>query len=401
MSAAQQGKVLGSGGGSVLERLLAAPHRAYFAGGVIAVLALAAWWTAFVPAVLIGGRPALMVHALVMLLGVFPLFMFGFIFTAGPRWLASQAAHPHLPVAGGYLAGLLAALAGFGAGGIAPLPGLLLMLVCWGYALYAWLNCIRASRAPDRRHAWAVLATMGVGALALQAGMLWVALGDGRWWSAARALALWGWLLPLFLTVSHRMLPFFTQSALPQIAPWRPDALLYGWLAGCAALVLGEVLGLPWLEAPAAFALAASFAYTSRRWGLRASLSVRLLAMLHLSFAWLVLALGLQGLAALGLPLGSAPAHALALGFSMTMLFGFVTRVSLGHSGRPLQADTGFWALYLGLQGVAALRVLAALFGLAGPWLSAIAGLWLLLLLVWAVRVLPLYLRARADGQPG
>lgn len=80
---------------------------------------------------------------------------------------------------------------------------------------------------------------------------------------------------------------------------------------------------------------------------------------------------------------------------------GFVTRVSLGHSGRPLQADTGFWALYLGLQGVAVLRVLAALFGLTGPCLSAMAGLWLLLLLVWTVRVLPLYLRARADGQPG
>jgi uncharacterized protein involved in response to NO len=117
--------------------------------------------------------------------------------------------------------------------------------------------------------------------------------------------------------------------------------------------------------------------------------------MLHLSFAWLPVALVLQALGLIGVGVGSAPSHAVALGFCATMLVAFVTRVSLGHSGRPLVADNGYWAIYLALHVVAALRVLVALLGLSAIWLHVISGLWVLLMLAWAARVLPIYWRGR------
>jgi hypothetical protein len=44
-----------------------------------------------------------------------------------------------------------------------------------------------------------------------------------------------------------------------------------------------------------------------------------------------------------------------------TMLIGFVSRVSFGHSGRPLQAPDWLWLVYWSAHFAAALRVLASL----------------------------------------
>lgn len=263
------------------------------------------------------------------------------------------------------------------------------------------MRCLRSAEAEDARHGWRLFYAQLGGATAMGATLAWVMSGDGRFWVAATTLALWGFLLPVFLTVSHRMLPFFTQSALPFVKSWRPYALLNGWLVACAAIVCLTLAGFSAVGGGAALALAMSLAYTSVRWGLHKSFANRLLAMLHLSFAWLAPTLLLQGLGMLGVNVGAAPAHALGLGFCGTMMVGFVTRVTLGHSGRPLQADTGFWAIYLALHTVALLRVTLALAGASPRWLPFISLLWLALMLVWAARVLPIYWRPRADGKPG
>lgn len=389
---------------SVWARLNAAPHRAFFAAGCLALVLLSVWWLGKLFNPIGGAYPALMVHGLLMPLGVFPLFMLGFIFTAGPRWINAPTPGNNAWLAVLYLLGLILALDGFSQGGRAPVIGLALMLLVFLMALWRWTQCLRLSQSDDKRHARRVWVGFLAGALTLVSGLGWVmmnnAMGQVHAWLFAKQLAFFGFLLPVFLTVGHRMIPFFTQSALPQNPAWRPLGLLNGWLAGCAVLLFADWLpGL--LTAFVAFALAASFAYTSCRWGLRASLQNRLLAMLHLSFAWLTPALMLYGLSAAGVGLGAAPTHALALGFGTTLMVGFVTRVSLGHSGQKLVADRGFWLIYLGLHLVALLRVVVAMFALPLE-LTQLAGAgWMILLLLWVVRILPLALKARQDGKPG
>ncbi|MFC4159018.1 NnrS family protein [Chitinimonas lacunae] len=385
---------------SSLQRLLRVPHRLYFSAGVLALLSLALWWAVRLGVPQNSAYPAMLIHAVLMPLGVFPLFMLGFIFTAGPRWLSVPPVGGHPPIALGYLAGLLLALAGFTQGGSWPAAGLLLMQIGWSIATLRWLQCIQRSQVEDKRHAMRLFWAMAAGAIALMLALLWVRSGEGMLWWQSRQVSLWAFLLPVFLIVSHRMIPFFTQSVLPQITPWRPYWLLDGWLLLSVALVPAGLVGWPLLEATLAFVLAASLGHASWRWGLFASFGNRLLAMLHLSFAWLAPALLLQGLSALGVQVGAAPAHALGMGFCSTMLVGFVTRVSLGHSGRTLEADQRYWAIYLGLHGAALLRVAAALFALPALWLHLASGLWLLLMFAWACRVLPIYWQARADGKP-
>lgn len=391
------------------ERMAQVPHRAYFCAGVCAFLLLALWWSVALPLQGVTAPPAMLVHGLMMPLGIFPPFMLGFVFTAGPRWLGVQAPKGHLPLALGQLTGLLLILLGFHLGRHWPLPGLLLLFVVWWRATWLWFDCIARARSidtkADHRHAEYVLTAMLIGNVALLVVGAWVLSGDANIWLLARNLILWGWILPIFMVVAHRMIPFFTQSVIPQRTLWRPIGMLQGWLLACAALVVTLTLG--WSQAAAVIALlqAVALGYTSLQWAGRqwrgACGGNRLLAMLHLSFAWLSIGFLLLALGQGGYAVGSAAVHAFGLGFCSTMLVGFVTRVSLGHSGRALRPSNLHWALYLGLHVAAVLRVALAIAG-GAPWaLHAVAGLWLLLVAAWAVSMLPVYWQARVDGQPG
>jgi uncharacterized protein involved in response to NO len=84
------------------------------------------------------------------------------------------------------------------------------------------------------------------------------------------------------------------------------------------------------------------------------------------------------------------------------MLIGMASRVSLGHSGRSLQADGLTWALFWLIQGVALLRMLPDLVPGLPPSLITLAGaLWLLAFGLWTGKYAPMYWRPRADGKPG
>ena len=80
-----------------------APHRVmFFAGATQAVLAML-WWAYDLAARYTGllpyidwSLPARHGHQFLMIYGLFPLFFFGFIMTAGPRWLDM----PHEPLPG-------------------------------------------------------------------------------------------------------------------------------------------------------------------------------------------------------------------------------------------------------------------------------------------------------------
>jgi len=100
---------------------------------------------------------------------------------------------------------------------------------------------------------------------------------------------------------------------------------------------------------------------------------------------------------------GLAPQHALTIGSFATLLIGLGTRVTLGHSGLPMQVDKPVKLMFIGIQLVAILRVLADMLPVqTGYWLYVVsAALWLACFSPWALRYLPVYWRPRVDGQAG
>ncbi|MEQ6290323.1 NnrS family protein [Vogesella sp. GCM10023246] len=388
-----------------LELIARAPHRAGFVPGIAAAALLTLAWAAELAMRLAGGSISTSIavsqaHGLLMLYGIFPFFMCGFCYTAVPRWLNVGNPAPRTFVAMPLLllAGVLCWLAGLWLGKGWLLVGTVAQLAAFGGLVVTLGGMIRRSTVTDKQHARWVVAGFALAAAGLLCALLWLAgvFANGWWWT--RHIALYGFLLPVFLAVAHRMLPFFSSTVLKPYTPWRQYWLLQLWLAGS---MLHGALGIALLpQWPLDLLLAALFGYTSWRWQLRHSLSVPLLAMLHLAFAWLAPAFLLQALAGLGWISPLAGLHAITIGFFITMLVGFASRVMLGHSGRPLQASPALWRLYLLLHGVAVLRVAADIATGAANLLLACAGILLALLLTgWLQLGAPWLLRQRVDGK--
>src|SRR6185503_14215135 len=105
--------------------------------------------------------------------------------------------------------------------GLAALD-LIVMLGAWGWMLGHFIQLIRTSRAPDRLHAILVACALGLGLVGLAAARVWILTGSARAGDAMETIGMWGFLVPVVVTVSHRMIPFFTANVVPRLVPWRP-----------------------------------------------------------------------------------------------------------------------------------------------------------------------------------
>ena len=406
------------------QHLLLAPHRLAFFLAVVLLLASGLWW-ALVQVDRSTGTiglgyavPPTITHAAVMSFGFVPLFFAGFLFTAGPKWLGvegpvSRALVPTLLLqAAGWLLWLAGAHTHLGL----AVAGAALAAAGLGAQYLRFWGLVRRSTLTDRLHATVVAVAGTVGTLCV-AGLA-LALMTGAF-DLARSLVLtglWGFVVVTYLVVAHRMIPFFTSSAVPMVEAWRPFWVLWVLLGAAAFEVLAVWVGAAgwasdpgWMLVQGLVELLAGgvILWLGVAWGLVQSLKVRLLAMLHLGFLWLGLSFVLAGLSQLlglraGVPaLGLGALHALTMGCLGSLLVAMVTRVSCGHSGRTLVADALVWAVFCLLQVAVLLRVAGALGG-ASPWvLTAAALLWAGVMAVWGLRLIGWYGRLRADGRPG
>jgi uncharacterized protein involved in response to NO len=83
------------------------------------------------------------------------------------------------------------------------------------------------------------------------------------------------------------------------------------------------------------------------------------------------------------------------------VLIAMVTRVTQGHSGRPLVMPGVAWFAFAAIQLVALLRVVAELAPDPMAWQAVAAVGWLIAFAPWVARIGRIYLSPRADGKPG
>lgn len=403
--------------------LMAAPHRLFFFLAMLGLVTVSLWWLAHLVARSAGvalpiAVPPSWVHGWAMASGFIPLFIFGFLFTAGPKWLNLDGppAAPLLPGALLSSLGIVGVLVGAALDARVTAAATALVALGWLLMFGRFALPVRRSRAPDRLHATLVLVFGLFGVVGQVCYAVGFAQTELAWVHTGEMLLLWWFIAPVYVTVAHRLIPFFTSSALPFFGAWRPSWVLTALLVvvvGHALLLLpAQIWPTPsWGVLRAALDAAGGLLvlYVAWRWGAVQSLKNRLLAMLHIGFSWLGVALLLYaaGQVALlagrpDLALGQAPLHALTMGFFGSVMVAMVTRVTAGHSGRKLVADDLVWALYWLLQAATVLRVAAdALPALRNGTLLVAIVAWCLALVPWALRSLPAYLSVRADRRPG
>jgi uncharacterized protein involved in response to NO len=395
--------------------LASAPHRLLFLAGSIAVLLSMAWWAVELTWMRFGlaGWPQPTIapayaHGMLIQYGMFPLFMFGFLLTVFPRWLNQPALTRarYVPVAGCVFGGYVLANVG-----LLDLPWLLaagLALILLGYliGLVTLASVLRASGVRND-HARSCLLALALGVVGLAAFLAYLLGAPQACAELAIRLGTFGLLLPIFFTVTHRMLPFFSGNVAKGYVVRRPRwSLPVAWVLLLGHLLLDwrGALGWLWLvDIP----LALVFGWHALAWQPWKAMRPGLLAVLHLAFAWLPLAFALYAVqdviyARSGeLLFLRAPLHALAIGYFGSMLVAMVTRVTQGHSGRPLQMGALPWLCFALLQLVVLVRIRAEFGGDTYLWLVIAAYGWLLAFLPWVLRSAWIYLTPRADGKPG
>ena len=399
--------------------LAAAPHRTLFFCGTLNLIIGSAWWLAHLVARYTGfplfaldlAVAPIWAHSFLVLFTVLPTFIFGFLFTTFPRWMNGPEVPriAYVAVAILQVAATLAWLAGVHCGIALQLAGAALALAALVIGLAALLRVLIDARQVVS-HAVVAATGVAVGVVSLAGFGYGLYVGSDFALHFAVRSALWGFLLPVFFAVCHRMIPFFSQNAVPGYVAWRPLWILVAVVGLAYARLLlgtaGALDSLVFLD----FALAILAATCAVRWTSFGARGNPLLWTLYAGFAWLPVAMALQAgrdasFALTGeWALGRAPIHALGIGFFGGMLVAMVTRVTMGHSGRPLRMSPAALACFMGVQLAAVARVGSEIVTAPGAIRMLLLGsavLWLLAFGAWSFSHAGIYLAPRADGKPG
>lgn len=298
-------------------------------------------------------------HRHEMLFGYVGAAVAGFLLTAIPNWTG------RLPIAGKPLLALFAmwlcARAAVLTSAIVGLP-LAAALDVGFFALLTGVGAREVFAAKNRNFAIvAMLLFLTLADAADYAGIDGLIPDVG--WQAAIAV-----IITLISIIGGRIIPSFTRNWMSKQGerthlPRQPAAL------DLLVIVATAVCLLFWIAFPrntltgGMLILAAALQLVRLcRWGGARTLSDPLVLILHIGYLWIPIGLLLLGLSISGLPVPtSAGVHALTAGAMTTMILAVMTRATLGHTGRPLNANAGTAVLYTCVTLGALIRVAASL----------------------------------------
>ncbi|MCK8515876.1 NnrS family protein [Methylonatrum kenyense] len=184
----------------------------------------------------------------------------------------------------------------------------------------------------------------------------------------------------LLVFMGGRVIPFFTDRRLPDVKV--RQSVVLNWSATLATLACAVVVLLFGRHAMGGPLLLLASVLNLIRWACwqpQKTLGDALLWVLHFGYLWICIGLALLGLHLFGAPINwSAGSHALTVGAMGLLVIGMMARVSLGHTGRPLQAPPLGIAAFVAISGAAVLRLLWGFIPQA-QGLLAVAGIfWVL-----------------------
>ncbi len=369
-----------------LSYFLSQPHQPFFLMGMLNALV---FMLLFIPAFRgVIGVDAKFLHAYSMIFLVFTNFFFGFLYTTFPRFSGTAPIEPRKYLTTALLQ-LLATLT--------FLIGIWLQILWYGAALLVagafaltlkeFYRIYQACTLPKKDQYWLIVG-LGIGAMAnilFALALVPCRCESNIFYQTAVDFGIYLYLIFVAFVVAFRMVPFFSH-----VMVWERNEklhiavftlfLLHSFLHGLypKALFLVDLLA------------ALLIAYELKKIALPRS-KEPLLWILHLAIYWLPLGLFLGAIAQFfesffGWYDFALPLHLLALGFLTTLLIGFGTRVTLGHSGNVLRIDREGVLIFYFTQVVVLGRILfslAASFGKISPAFDISATLWILLIVAW------------------
>ena len=349
------------------------------------------------------GLPPMYWHAHEMIYGFVMAAIAGFLLTAVPNWTGERgfAGKPLIAVVVLWAAGRIAMNMADG------LPFWMLAL-----AELALIPSLIALLAPPilrtRNRNLPLLGVLVVLWIVDVAFLAAIARTDVTLAAGSMRLAI-DFVLVLITVIGGRIVPAFTANALrrrgeePRVVTHPPLELIVIGLM--VAVAIADVF-VPDCILSGILAALAAIAHIWRLTGWRSFRTggEPVLWIMHLAYAWMPLGLALKAVAIVGsADWASKWQHALTTGVIATMILAVMTRVALGHTGRPLVVARAIAVAYLLLTFTALLRT----FGVAIfpahylMTLTIAATTWSACFGIFLVVYAPILWRPRVDGKSG
>lgn len=332
----------------------------FFGAAAYAVIALALWLLALGGGIeLPSAFEPLAWHRHEMLFGFVGGVVAGFLLTAIPNWTG------RLPIAGPPLAALFGlwiaariAVLFSASSGLAVAA----LLDVGFYILFAALAAREVLGSKNRNVPIVGLVLLiGVADALDYAGAAGLLTDAGLASRAGVAL-----VVTLISLIGGRIVPSFTRNWLAkrgvkQGLPGQPNRFDLATIGVTGAALLGWTLyPSSWPTGTILVVAALLQAARLARWKGYRTLADPLVLILHVGYAWVPIGLALLGASILGAAFpASAAIHALTAGAMATMILAVMTRATLGHTGRELQASPATALLYILVTAGAVLRVAA------------------------------------------
>jgi uncharacterized protein involved in response to NO len=363
--------------------VLSYPFRIFFlACGIYAIFIIAAWM-----AILLGSLnlplawTPLYWHSHEMIFGVVTAAICGFLLTAMCNWTGAP------PLKGAALFGVIslwiAGRAVMWLGNKLPLELVMVVDAIFLPVVTAYVAYILLRHGNKRNLILALILTLlSVCNISMHAG----AYTKNYYWLWAGETSALGLITLIMVIIAGRIIPLFTINGLRgqgyNVETIKNSSLLSTLAIASTALLIPLNFFTQYPNVIGVVALIAAVVNAVRlaQWAGFATKREPLLWILHVGYAWIVIALVLKSMAAFNMWIApSVWQHALGLGAMSSLILGMMTRVSLGHTGRPLSLPRFGVVIYLAISVAAITRLLVAL-----SWIDFQIGL-ILTTIAWIV----------------
>ncbi len=364
------------------------PHQPFFTLGIInAILMMIIFLLSFKGVVTLS-IDTFAFHAYSLIFTVFTPFFLGFLLTTFPRFSQTPAIEKQLYltaftllfsgvvlfVLGAFISIMIAALGAF------------LIFLAQLYTAHIFYTIYKNSPLEDKHDQFWILTAWLEG---IAANVLFIAyfLDILPLTPLAIGAGIYLYLILLALSVGQRMVPFFSHVMIE-----RNKTLLKTMFILFNLKVLFDLFDL---KIGFIFLIVAGAIMMKEvlRWKLPFRQADAILWILHLAIFWLPTALILGGFSELaGLLFGkyflAISIHLVVLGFLTTIMIGFGTRVTIGHSGNQMRIDKYTKVLFYLTQIVVYFRALYSFSG-SSMLFDITATLWIVLFTAWSIKYLP------------
>ncbi len=207
---------------------------------------------------------------------------------------------------------------------------------------------------------------------------------------SAISIAFYLYLILTAVSVTQRMVPFFSNSLIQKNHPFM-KIILVSFIVLVVTNVANFTIGSIAVDLFLAFYIFGEIL----RWKLHPFNSPAIIWILHLAVFWLPVAFLFSAISLIAAMMMHTTfyflgIHLLALGFLTTLLIGFATRVTLGHSNQIPHADKITVYIFYFTQIVVLFRALYSVnisFGWGLGFLFDLAVIaWILMILVWSIK---------------